>query len=121
VLAAKVTADGDRDGLPNVLMEAQSQRLACLATDVSGIPELIDDGVTGVLVPPADPSKLASALCALIEDPARRTILGAAGERRVRTKFAMTVGIGTLARRFGLAPEAVENRDAETRRLVATG
>ena len=42
--------DGDRDGLPNVLMEAQSQGLACVATRVPGIPELIDDGATGVLV-----------------------------------------------------------------------
>ncbi len=60
VLAAKVTADGDRDGLPNVLMEAQSQRLACIATRVSGIPELIEDGTTGVLVPPGDPPALAA-------------------------------------------------------------
>ena len=47
VLAAKIAEDGDRDGLPNVLMEAQSQRLACVATDVSGIPELIRDGDNG--------------------------------------------------------------------------
>lgn len=102
VLAAKVTGDGDRDGLPNVLMEAQSQRLPCVATDISGIPELIEDGATGVLVPPGDPSALACALAALIGDPARRAALGAAGERRVRSAFAMEAGIELLARRFGL-------------------
>jgi len=82
VLAAKVTEDGDRDGLPNVLMEAQSQRLACIATRVSGIPELIEDMATGVLVPPADPPALARALAGLIRDPMGRAALGAAGERR---------------------------------------
>ena len=61
VLASKIADDGDRDGLPNVLMEAQSQRLACISTDVSAIPELIEDGVTGLLVPP-DPAGLARAM-----------------------------------------------------------
>jgi glycosyltransferase involved in cell wall biosynthesis len=102
VLAAKITPDGDRDGLPNVLMEAQSQRLPCIATDVSGIPELISDGVTGLLVPPADPPALADALAGLIRDPARRRALGAAGEERVRSRFAMQAGIDLLARHFGL-------------------
>ena len=52
-LPAASSADGDRDGLPNVLLEAQSQKLACVSTSVSGIPELIEDGVTGLLVEPA--------------------------------------------------------------------
>ena len=98
VLAAKVANDGDRDGLPNVLMEAQSQRLACIATDVSGIPELIRNGITGVLVPPGNPSALAGALGELIRDPQRRAALGAAGERRVRAQFSMNVGVDMLAR-----------------------
>lgn len=102
VLAAKIGPDGDRDGLPNVLMEAQSQRLACVATTVSGIPELIEDGATGVLVPPANPPALAAALESLIRNPARRAALGLAGECRVRTSFAMQNGIDALARRFGL-------------------
>jgi glycosyltransferase involved in cell wall biosynthesis len=104
VLAAKMTEDGDRDGLPNVLMEAQSQRLACVATNLSGIPELIEDGATGLLVPPGDPPALARAMAELIRDPARRRALGAAGERRVRSAFAMNAGIDQLARRFGLEP-----------------
>jgi glycosyltransferase involved in cell wall biosynthesis len=104
VLASKVAKDGDRDGLPNVLIEAQSQRLACIATDVSGIPELIEQGVTGFLVPPDDPAGLAQAMCALIRDPARRAALGTAGERRVRSNFAMKSGIDVLAERFGLLP-----------------
>jgi glycosyltransferase involved in cell wall biosynthesis len=104
VLAAKVTEDGDRDGLPNVLMEAQSQRLACVATRVSGIPELIEDRATGVLVPPADPPALARALARMIQDPMRRAALGDAGEQRVRSVFAMNAGVDLLARLFGLEP-----------------
>jgi glycosyltransferase involved in cell wall biosynthesis len=111
VLAAKVTSDGDRDGLPNVLMEAQSQRLACVATEVSGIPELIEDRVTGLLVPPGDPPALARALAALIGDPAQRVAFGVAGERRVRSCFAMNEGIDLLAERFGLkTAEAPDER-----------
>ena len=105
VLAAKIGRDGDRDGLPNVLMEAQSQRLACVATALPGIAELIDDGRTGILVPPADPAALAASLAALIGDPARRARLAAAGEARVRRDFDMRAGIADLARLFGL-PEA---------------
>ena len=106
VLAAKTAPDGDRDGLPNVLLEAQSQRLACVATRLSGIPELIEDGRTGVLVPPADPKELAAAIAALIRDPERRERLGAAGEARVRGEFDLVAGIDLLAVRFGLAASA---------------
>lgn len=102
VLAAKIGRDADRDGLPNVLVEAQSQRLACLATRLPGIVELIEDGRTGVLVPPGDPPALAAALAALIRDPARRGALGMAGEERVRRSFDMRRGIAQLATLFGL-------------------
>ena len=106
VMACKQAADGDRDGLPNVLMEAQSQGLACLSTRVSAIPELIEDGHTGVLVPPGDPAALAEALARLIRDPGARAHLGAAGASRVRARFAMDVGIDALATRLGPPPPA---------------
>ncbi|HEY5636717.1 MAG TPA: glycosyltransferase family 4 protein [Burkholderiales bacterium] len=107
-LASRVARDGDRDGLPNVLMEAQSQRLACVATQVSAIPELIEDGRTGVLVPPEDPAALAAALEALIRDPARRNAFGEAGAQRVREGFDCERNLDRLALRFGLpAPVAV--------------
>jgi glycosyltransferase involved in cell wall biosynthesis len=102
VLASKVAKDGDRDGLPNVLVEAQSQRLACVSTNVSAIPELIEDGVTGLLIPPGDPFALAEALTSLIRDPPTRAQLGAAGELRVRGLFSLGPGIDVLAERFGL-------------------
>lgn len=87
VLPCRVAADGDRDGLPNVLMEAQSQRLCCVSTAVSGVPELIEDGRTGVLVPPDDPAVLADALAWTIADPELRRRLGEEGEQRVRKDF----------------------------------
>ena len=96
VLASRIADDGDRDGLPNVLMEAQSQSLACVATAVSAIPELLRAGETGLLVPPDDPLSLARALERMIRDPALRQRMGAAGERRVRSVFAHDATIDAL-------------------------
>jgi len=100
VLASRIAEDGDRDGLPNVLMEAQSQALACIATRVSAIPELIHDGETGLLVPPDSAHDLAAAIEALIREPARRRRLGNAGMARVRGDFAFETGIARLVPRF---------------------
>jgi len=102
-LASKVGSDGDRDGLPNVLGEAQSQGLACVATRVSAVPELIRDGSTGLLVEENDPDGFARALEALIANPARRRALGQAGRARVGESFGLDANIESLARKFGLA------------------
>jgi glycosyltransferase involved in cell wall biosynthesis len=101
-LACRVAGDGDRDGLPNVLVEAQSQGLACVATRVSAIPELIRDGLTGVLVDPQAPDDLACALASLITDPVRRSSLGAAGRARVTAEFSIDANFERLAEKFGL-------------------
>ncbi|GAB5470033.1 MAG: glycosyltransferase family 4 protein [Rhodospirillales bacterium] len=108
LLASKVTADGDRDGLPNVLMEAQSQGLACLATTLPGIEELIRDGETGRLVPPGDPAALAAALAALIRAPGERQALGRAGQARMAESFDAQVCIRDLLQRFGSAEVAAQ-------------
>ena len=100
VLASRIARDGDRDGLPNVLLEAQSQGLPCVATRVSAIPELIADGVTGILSPPGDPDALAVALGRLLREPDLRRRLGAAGERRVRAEFSSDAGADRLAAKF---------------------
>lgn len=99
-LNCRVSDDGDRDGLPNVLMEAQSQGLACVSTAVSAVPELILDGDTGLLVPPDDPAALARALEAAILAPGLRRRLGAAGLRRVTERFGSAAGIGEVHRRI---------------------
>lgn len=95
-LACRITADGDRDGLPNVLVEASSQRLVCVSTNISGIPELLQDGENGRVVPPEDPEAFAKALETLIRDPGLRKRLGDAAERRVRSEFDHHVSIRQL-------------------------
>jgi glycosyltransferase involved in cell wall biosynthesis len=119
VLAARVARDGDRDGLPNVLMEAQSQALPCIATGLPGIAELIEDEKTGLLVPPQNPTALARALERLIRSPGLRRQLGTAGEARVRRDFDMGAGIDFLAERFGLSEDALARYRAAGYRLTA--
>ena len=102
-LASRIARDGDRDGLPNVLAEAQSQGLPCVATRVSAIPELLRDGVSALLVEEGDCVALAAALESLIIQPARRRALGAAGEARVRAEFGLETNLDRLAAKFGLA------------------
>jgi glycosyltransferase involved in cell wall biosynthesis len=104
VLPCRIAGDGDRDGLPNVLMEAQSQRLACVSTRLSGIPELIIDNETGVLVAPRDIAALARAIERLLADPVLRRRLAEAGHRRVRKHFGMQAGIDVLWSKFTLVP-----------------
>lgn len=112
VLPCRVASDGDRDGLPNVLVEAQSQALACLSTNISAIPELILDGETGMLAPPDNADALRSALRRLIGDPDLRARLGRAGHERVRRHFSHEAGLERLARRFGLAASDARARTA---------
>ncbi|MFZ1429822.1 MAG: glycosyltransferase family 4 protein [Geminicoccaceae bacterium] len=101
-LAARIAEDGDRDGLPNVIMEAMSQELPVVATEVAAIPEIVVPGSTGWLVPPDDPDALSFAIEGLIGDPALRLAMGRQGRHRILEQFAFTQGIEHLARRFGL-------------------
>ena len=104
VLPCRIAADGDRDGLPNVIVEAQSQKLAVISTPISGIPELIDDGVNGALVPPNNPEKLADALERLSSNPDLRNEMGKAGMKRVREDFDAAKEIDLLLKLLGQAP-----------------
>ena len=107
VLASRIAEDGDRDGLPNVLMEAQSQGLPCVATLVSAIPELIEHGATGLLCPERDPGALAAHIERLVVAPDLREALGRAGRQNVSAHFDMRVGIERL---LGLFREARARR-----------
>jgi glycosyltransferase involved in cell wall biosynthesis len=113
VLASRIARDGDRDGLPNVLAEAQSQGVACVATRVSAIPELVRDGVTGLLVPENDPAALADALGSLIAQPARRRAMGSAGQARVLAEFGLDANLERLAEKF--APKSDLRAEAGSR------
>ena len=100
VLPSKIAGDGDRDGLPNVLMEAASQKLPILSTAVSAIPEFIADGVHGTLVTPGDADALGRAIADLMYDTEGRTAQAEAAFARLKSEFGMTAGIDQLERRI---------------------
>jgi glycosyltransferase involved in cell wall biosynthesis len=87
VLACEVQPDGDRDGIPNVIFEAMAMELPVVATRVSGIPECIEHGASGVLVAEQDAAALADAIADLLADPARARAIGRAARLRVATRF----------------------------------
>lgn len=86
-LPCRVMDDGDRDGIPNVLMEALVCGLPVVTTAISGIPELVEDGVTGLFVPPDDADALAAALRRLVEDPELARRLADQGRLAVLSRF----------------------------------
>ena len=90
----------DRDGIPNVLIEAMASRVPVVTTAVSGIPELVSDGENGLLVPPDDPEALAAALIRLREEPELAGRLARAGEETVRRRFDGDALAGRLAALF---------------------
>jgi glycosyltransferase involved in cell wall biosynthesis len=95
-----VLPNGKMEGIPVALMEALAMERAVVATDISGVSELVEDGVTGLLVPPGDPAALAAAIERLVRDPALRHRLGAAGRDRVRAEFDLAANTRQLAERF---------------------
>lgn len=86
-LPCLVAADGDRDGIPNVLAEAMAMALPVVTTAVSGIPEIVTDGHDGLVVPERDADALAHAIGGLLADPARRATLGAAARATICRQF----------------------------------
>ena len=79
--------DGDRDGFPNVLAESMAMGVPVVSTRISGIPELIDDGVHGLLVEPRDPAGLAQALRRVLQDDALHVRLAQGGRQRMCERF----------------------------------
>jgi glycosyltransferase involved in cell wall biosynthesis len=82
-----VGRDGNRDGLPTVLLEAMALGTPCVSTDVTGIPEVLRDGETGLQVPQRAPGALADALARLLTDAALRIRLATAARRLIETSF----------------------------------
>ncbi|MGH3005929.1 MAG: glycosyltransferase [Gaiellaceae bacterium] len=94
------TKRGKREGIPVVLMEAMSSGVAVVASGISGIPELVEDEATGLLVPPRDSTALAGALRRLHDDPALRERLALAGREKVEREFEVRANAAELVRRF---------------------
>ena len=96
VMPCVVTPEGNADGIPNVLTEAMASGLPVVSTRVSGIPELIDDGISGRLVEPNDALALADAIAQMLADPALRDACAEAGRRKVECEFDVRSEAGRL-------------------------
>lgn len=82
-----VAGDGNRDGLPTVMLEAMAAGLPVVSTRLVGVPEIVDHGVDGLLVEPGDPVALAASLARLLQDAELRDHLGQAARRKVGERF----------------------------------
>ncbi|MCE9518169.1 MAG: glycosyltransferase family 4 protein [Verrucomicrobia bacterium] len=100
VLACKTEHDGGKDNLPTVLMEAMAASLPCVSTRLAGVPEMVIDGVTGLLCNERHPEQLAGEIGALLQDPERCDAMGAAGLGHAKTHFAKEVTARELLRAF---------------------
>ena len=87
VLGCEVAPNGDRDGIPNVIAESMAMGLPVVATHISGIPELVENERTGLLVPPGQPQKLAEAMLRMLNNGELRNRVIAAGKQRVVREF----------------------------------
>jgi colanic acid/amylovoran biosynthesis glycosyltransferase len=112
------TAEGKREGIPVVLMEAMASGVPVVASGISGIPELVDDGVSGLLVPPGDPRSLARALRRLHDDPALRERFARAGRAKVVREFDVRANAAKLVSQFERHAPARQKGQSEARRTA---
>jgi colanic acid/amylovoran biosynthesis glycosyltransferase len=103
-LPCRVAPDGDRDGIPTVLLEGMARGLPVVSTPVSGIPELVEHGVSGLLVPPDDPKTLARAIARLLRDRDLAARLGAAARTVIADSFDPTESARKLREVFSAHP-----------------
>ena len=95
-----VARNGQMDGIPVALIEALAAGRPVVASALSGVPELVEDGVSGLLVPPGDPAALAAAVGRLLADPALAAALGGRGRRRVEADFRLDRSVDRLLARL---------------------
>lgn len=101
VLACKVARDGDRDSMPVVTKEAMAAGLPVVSTREVGVPEMVDDLKTGLLVPPSDPQALAAALGRLLGDPAMRREMGRLAQQVIEERFDLREQAVAVANAIG--------------------
>lgn len=113
------TAQGKREGIPVVLMEAMASSLPVVSSRLSGIPELVEDGASGILVEPRDAAALAHAIERLAHDPDLRADMGAAGRACIEARFNLQSNAAQLAAMFAAHEDA--GRDDLTRFVGSLG
>jgi glycosyltransferase involved in cell wall biosynthesis len=95
--------DGGMDNLPTVIMEAMAAGLPVISTPLGGIPEMVEEGVNGELVPERDPAAIATSIERLLDDPERARRLGGRGREIAREKFSIETSARQLQQHFALA------------------
>ncbi|MCB1985402.1 MAG: glycosyltransferase [Burkholderiales bacterium] len=105
-LPCQIATDGDRDGIPNVLLEAMAMRLPVVSTNISGVPEVITEGINGYLVQPKDADALANALKKLLLNPSLCQQFGTAGRLLIEKEFSISMN---LQRLISLLQQSIDN------------
>ena len=100
VLPCIVASDGDRDGIPNAILEAMASELPVVSTPISGLPEVVRDGDTGLLVREADSVAIADAVERLLDDRELALLLGDRGRALVESEFDLDRNVDRLLARF---------------------
>jgi colanic acid/amylovoran biosynthesis glycosyltransferase len=95
-----IGSDGNRDGLPTVLLEAMALGTPCVATDVTGIPEVLRDGETGLMTPQHEPAALATRIERLLDDSSLRVRLSGAARQLIEAEFDISVNAGRIREIF---------------------
>ena len=117
VLPSRVAVDGDRDALPTVLLEAMAAGVPCISTPINGIPEIIDPGQTGLIVPEDDPGRLAEAIGQLLGDFACRQRMGLAGRLKAERQFDLR---SSTVRLLELFESAAKGGSTDSNSLAAS-
>ncbi len=107
---SRTTTSGDREGIPNAMLEAMAAGVPVAATRHSGIPEAVSDGVEGLLVPEDAPEDLADAVQTLIDDPDRYRAMSEAAHERIRSQFSSAACVKSLESSYRFAIEVATRR-----------
>ena len=118
-LPSVMAANGEREGIPVSLMEAMAMGIPVVSSKLSGIPELVESGVSGVLVEPGDASALSESLEKLAREPELRARLGEAGRAKVLRDFDLSLNVDRLAALLSGAHQETRARARDTGRAAA--